>query len=443
MRETGRRVLPSTRGVPNGRSFGMPRAKQLKKTCNNFKITILCGFVTILVLRGTIGVGNFGGGDAGEVSESVAKQNARVLEEIRHEPDDEEDQMQLKIDPNSTFVYSLGPKISDWDQQRETWLKENPQFPSSINGRSRILLVTGSPPSPCDNPVGDHYLLKSIKNKIDYCRLHGIEIVYNMAHLDKEMAGYWAKLPLIRRLMLSHPEVEWIWWMDSDAMFTDMVFELPLEKYKDYNFILHGWDKEIYGRKSWIGLNTGSFLLRNCQWSLDVLDAWAPMGPKGQIRDEAGRVLTAFFEGRPAFEADDQSALIYMFITQKKLWGDKVFLENSYYLHGFWVGVVDKYEEMVRNYHPGFGDDRWPFVTHFVGCKPCGSYADYPLERCLKSMERAFNFADNQILQIYGFRHQKLGSAKVKRTRNETALPLEVKDEFNIQHPSFTGQKSL
>ncbi|GLJ06170.1 hypothetical protein SUGI_0032740 [Cryptomeria japonica] len=115
--------------------------------------------------------------------------------------------MGLKIDPNSTFVYSLGPKISDWDQKRETWLKENPQFPSSINGRPRILLVTGSPPRPCDNPVGDHYLLKSIKNKIDYCRLHGIEIIYNMAHLDKEMASYWARLPLIRRL-LSHPKVE-------------------------------------------------------------------------------------------------------------------------------------------------------------------------------------------------------------------------------------------
>ncbi|GLJ06169.1 hypothetical protein SUGI_0032730 [Cryptomeria japonica] len=73
MRETSRRVLPSTRGASNGRSFGMPRAKQLNKTCNNFKIPILCGFVTILVLRGTIGVGNFGGGDADEVSESVAK----------------------------------------------------------------------------------------------------------------------------------------------------------------------------------------------------------------------------------------------------------------------------------------------------------------------------------------------------------------------------------
>lgn len=25
-----------------------------------------------------------------------------------------------------------------------------------------------------------------------------------------------------------YPQVEWIWWMDSDALFTDMVFELLL-----------------------------------------------------------------------------------------------------------------------------------------------------------------------------------------------------------------------
>jgi xyloglucan 6-xylosyltransferase len=85
--------------------------------------------------------------------------------------------------------------------------------------------------------------------------------------------------------MLSHPEVEWIWWSDSNALFTDMVFEIPL------------W--------------------RNRQRSLDLLDAWASMGPKGPIRDEAGKILTANLKGRPAFEADDQSALIYLLISKK------------------------------------------------------------------------------------------------------------------------------
>ncbi|KAK6157803.1 hypothetical protein DH2020_012051 [Rehmannia glutinosa] len=292
--------------------------------------------------------------------------------------------------PNDS--YTLGPKISNRDGSRQRWLEKTEVFQTT---------------------------------------LHNIEIVYNLAHLDHELSGYWSKLPLIKRLMLSHPEMEWIWWMDSDAFFTDMRFEIPISKYNGYNLVVHGYSNLLFDEKSWIALNTGSFLIRNCQWSLDLLDAWAPMGPKGRVRDEAGKILTANLKGRPLFEADDQSALIYLLISRKDEWMDKVFLENSYYLHGFWVGLVDRYEEYIEQYSPGFGDDRWPFVTHFVGCKPCGGYGDYSFERCLKSMERAFNFADNQVLKLYGFGHRGLLSPNVKRNRNDTSKPLEIRDEFN------------
>ncbi|KAM7269354.1 hypothetical protein ACFE04_024851 [Oxalis oulophora] len=425
--------LPTTTTgtVRGNRGGNLPRGRQIAKTFNNIKITILCGFVTILVLRGTIGVGNLGSSDADAVNKNIIEETNRILAEIRSDsgldPDDNDQDFNLNI------TYSLGPKITQWDKDRKVWLHQNPQFPSFVNGKPRMLLVTGSPPNPCDNPIGDHYLLKGTKNKIDYCRLHGIEIVYNMAHLDKELAGYWAKLPLIRRLMLSHPEVEWIWWMDSDALFTDMTFEIPVKKYEGYNLVIHGYPDLLFEQKSWIALNTGSFLFRNCQWSLDLLDAWAPMGPKGAVREESGKILTANLKGRPAFEADDQSALIYLLLSQKDRWMDKVFVENQYYLHGYWVGLVDRYEEMMEKFHPGLGDERWPFVTHFVGCKPCGSYGDYPVERCLKSMERAFNFADNQVLKLYGFSHRGLLSPKIKRIRNETATPLEMVNKFDIR----------
>ncbi|CAL1381520.1 unnamed protein product [Linum trigynum] len=438
--------LPTT----NGRAAGaaartmIPRGRQIHKTFNNIKITILCGFVTILVLRGTIGIGNLSSSEADAVNQNLIEETNRVLAEIRSDkdPDDPADSTDEPQFLSLNDTYTLGPKIVGWDQQRKVWLSQNPEFPSSVNGKPRILLLTGSPPNPCDNPIGDHYLLKAVKNKIDYCRIHGIEIVYNMAHLDKELAGYWAKLPMIRRLMLSHPEVEWIWWMDSDAMFTDMVFEVPLSKYSNHNLVIHGYPDLLFEQKSWIALNTGSFLFRNCQWSLDLLDTWAPMGPKGPIREEAGKVLTANLKGRPAFEADDQSALIYLLLSQKEKWMDKVYVENQYYLHGYWLGLVERYEEMIEKYHPGLGDERWPFVTHFVGCKPCGSYGDYPVEQCLKSMERAFNFADNQVLKFYGFGHRGLLSPKIKRIANETATPLEYMDQVDIRRPVHGDESS-
>eukprot|EP01018_Ginkgo_biloba_P000659 Gb_13278 [translate_table: standard] len=79
-----------------------------------------------------------------------------------------------------------------------------PNFP---NGRPRSLLVKSLLPKAYENHAGDHYHLKSTKNKINYYRLYDIEIFYNKTHLDSEMVGLWAKLPLIRKLLLSHLEV--------------------------------------------------------------------------------------------------------------------------------------------------------------------------------------------------------------------------------------------
>ncbi|GLJ42024.1 hypothetical protein SUGI_0870140 [Cryptomeria japonica] len=112
------------------------------------------------------------------------------------EREEELEESEVERDPNG-ISYSFGPKISDWDEQQREWLKKNRRFPNFLpNGRTCILLVTRSAPKECENPLGDHLFLKSIKNKIYYFRLHGIDIFYNMAYLDSKMSRFWAKLPL-------------------------------------------------------------------------------------------------------------------------------------------------------------------------------------------------------------------------------------------------------
>lgn len=394
-----------------------PQEKKFLKRFSNSKMTILCGFLTILVFRGGIGIGDL---DGYSKSRQFSEDIDRILREIRYDSDDRSDSGGLHTLDNST--YSLGPKISEWDDQRKTWMAQNKGSESILGGiygkgKDRMMLVTGSRPNPCDNPIGDHYLLKWTKNKIDYCRIHGIEIMFNIAQLDLELGFVWSKLTLIRKLMLSHPEVEWIWWMDDDASFTNMSFEIPLHKYDDYNMVVQGYPDLLFQKKSWIALNTGSFLMRNCQWSLDLLDVWARMGQKGWVTKEQGRILTDYLSDRPSFESDDRSSLIYLLLTQGGRWMGRVFLENSYYLNGFWVGLVDDYREMIGNYLPQTGDDKWSFVTHFLGCNPCGKYSDYPMDKCLKAMDRAFNFADNQVLQISGFMHKHLSTSEVRKIR--------------------------
>ncbi|KAL6902267.1 hypothetical protein ACP4OV_005143 [Aristida adscensionis] len=346
--------------------------------------------------------------------------------------------------------YALGAAVSDYDARRAKWLRDHPEFPAFVApGRPRVLVVTGSAPRGCGrggSDDGDHVLLRAFKNKVDYCRVHGFDVFYSNAVLDGEMSGFWTKLPLLRSLMLAHPEAELLWWVDSDVVFTDMLFEPPWGRYAHHNLVVPGWDDKVYGARSWLGINAGSFLLRNCQWSLDLLDAWSRMGPRGPVRDSYGKVLAAALSDRPPYEADDQSALVYLLVTQRARWGGKTFLESSYDLHGFWLEIVDRYEEMRRRWAPGLGDGRWPLVTHFVGCKPCGGqYASYDAALCRRGMERALNFADDQILKLYGFEHESLNTTAVRRVRNDTGGPLDADDEElgRLLHPTFRAAKPM
>ncbi|KAL3526902.1 hypothetical protein ACH5RR_011558 [Cinchona calisaya] len=351
-------------------------------------------------------------------------------------------------DPEISYTVDNNP-IKNWDEKRKEWLKLHPTFAAGVE--NRILLLTGSQPSPCKNPFGDHLLLRCFKNKVDYCRIHGYDIFYNNAYLNPKMKSYWAKIPLILASMLAHPEAEWIWWMDSDAIFTDMDFKVPLKRYKHHNFVVHGWPNLIYEEKSWVAVNAGIFLIRNCQWSMEFLDVWARMGPQSPEYKQWGQNLRSTFKDKMFPESDDQSALIYLLLKEKRKWGDMMYVENEYSLHGYWAAVVGRLDKITGRYekiekqtvnlrrrhaeavtesygklwevHLEDAGDRkggWrrPFITHFTGCQPCSGdhNPSYGGSDCWDGMERALNFADNQVLRNFGFVHPDL--------RNSSVLPL-------------------
>ncbi|KDP32091.1 hypothetical protein JCGZ_12552 [Jatropha curcas] len=365
----------------------------------------------------------------------------------------EEPAVNLRYDPpDRTFYddpelrYSIESKVKDWDEKRKEWLKHHPSF--AAGARDRVVMVTGSQSSPCKNPIGDHFLLRFFKNKVDYCRIHGYDIFYNNLLLHPKMTSFWAKLPVVRAAMLAHPEAEWIWWVDSDAMFTDMEFKLPLRRYdyKNHNLVVHGWAKLIYGAKSWTALNAGVFLIRNCQWSMDFIDTWASMGPMSPDVEKWGQIQRSLFKDKLFPGSDDQSALIYLLYKDKSLM-DKIYLEGEYYFEGYWSeilptydNITDKYTEIekedpkLRRRHAekvseqyaafrephlreagnGKGSWRRPFITHFTGCQPCSGDHNkmYEGDSCWKGMVKALNFADNQVLRKYGFVHPDLLDSK-------------------------------
>ncbi|KAG0530129.1 LOW QUALITY PROTEIN: hypothetical protein BDA96_05G158300 [Sorghum bicolor] len=361
-------------------------------------------------------------------------------------------------DPSLSYAVARRRRdITDWDAKRAAWLRtrglDGASAAAGVAGR--VVMVTGSQPEPCKGPGGDHALLRFLKNKLDYCRLHGIELLYNTALLEPSMVAYWAKIPAVRAAMLAHPDAEWVWWVDADAVFTDMDFSLPLHRYGGHNLVVYGWEREVYEERSWVGLNAGVFLIRNCQWSLDLMDAWARMGPASPEYARWGKTLREELEGKPNDESDDQSALVYLLSRhpERARWSNATFLESGYYFQGYWAEIVDRLDGVAARYEAverggvgrglrrrhaerehllyaaarreavrrrdgsgggvpgpdGGGQKGWrrPFVTHFTGCQPCGGAPNrmYTRKRCAEGIRRALAFADDQVLRAYGFRH--------------------------------------
>ncbi|CAN1191339.1 Putative glycosyltransferase 7 [Linum perenne] len=365
----------------------------------------------------------------------------------------------LRFDPpDTTFYddpeirYSLDKKVTGWDEKRKEWLKRHPTF--AVGAKRRVVMVTGSQPKPCRNPIGDHLLLRAFKNKVDYCRIHGLDIFYNNVLLHPKMTSFWAKLPVVKAAMMAHPETEWIWWVDSDALITDMEFKLPLDRYdyKNHNLVVHGWEKLIYNEKSWTSLNAGVFLIRNCQWSMDFIDVWANMGPMSPDVEKWGEIQRSVFKDKLFPGSDDQAALIYLLLQDRRL-TEKIYLEGEFYFEGYWVEAVPTYDNITEKYTAIEKEDgklrrrhaekvseqyaafrepylkeagsggRWswrrPFITHFTGCQPCSGDHNqmYAGESCWNGMVKALNFADNQVLRKYGFVHPDLlDSATVTET---------------------------
>lgn len=354
--------------------------------------------------------------------------------DLLHDPPEEN----FYDDPE--LSYPIDKPVKKWDEKRKEWLKHHPSFAGGA--RDRVLLVTGSQPGPCSNPIGDHLLLRFFKNKVDYCRIHGYDIFYNNALLHPKMYSFWAKIPVIRAAMLAHPEAEWIYWVDSDAAFTDMDFKLPLERYSHHNLVVHGWAHLIYDAQSWTSLNAGVFLIRNCQWSMDFMEVWASMGPNSPEYYKWGPIQKSLFKDKIFPESDDQAALVYLILKEKDKWADKIYLEGEYNFEGYWLGIVGKFDNITQTYteidrrvrrlrrrHAEKVSESYaelrkkhvkeagleygtflPFITHFTGCQPCSGdhNQNYSGQSCWHGMQRALNFADNQVLRNFGFHHPNL-----------------------------------
>lgn len=269
-----------------------------------------------------------------------------------------------------------------------------------------FMIVTGERSSPCKTPLGSNIMMKTYKNKVDYCNLHGCKIWYALEVWERGFTGTWVRYPLLLRLMKANPSVTWFMWMDSDAIFTDLNFSIPFDTYNGWNknLVVSGYWEKVYAEEpDWMALNAGIFLIRNCEWSYRFLEKWSELGAPENIV-KVKEAMNSVIKTRPQdWDPDDQSALVYLLNKNRRESEQKAFLEASYSLHGYWDYIVDDFEDILE------GKAKWPFVTHFCGCNFCGGVIIS--DRCSQGFERAFNFADNQLLALVGLRHSNLSTS--------------------------------
>ncbi|KAG5523278.1 hypothetical protein RHGRI_035187 [Rhododendron griersonianum] len=121
-------------------------------------------------------------------------------------------------------------------------------------------------------------------------------------------------------------------------------------KYKNHNLVVHGWKNMIYEEKSWVAINSGVFLIRNCQWSLEFMEVWSSMGPQSPNYDKWSKIQKAMLPDKLFPESGDQSALVYLLLKEKEKWGDKIYVAGEYYFEGYWLEIVETLDNITEKY---------------------------------------------------------------------------------------------
>lgn len=99
-------------------------------------------------------------------------------------------------------------------------------------------------------------------NKVRYAEKHGYLALAKTDNFSVEQVHF-DKFTHLLDVMAAHPEVDWVWWLDNDAMITN--FDVRVEDLVDNNY-------HVIMPTDIAALNTGSFIVRNSAQSREWLE---------------------------------------------------------------------------------------------------------------------------------------------------------------------------
>lgn len=190
-----------------------------------------------------------------------------------------------------------------------------------------------------------------VENRQEYADWHGYDFQFiDMSKMFFPGHAVWKKIAAIKQSFMDHPQAEWVWWLDVDAIL--MTSHVPLSthllhpsamakklesrdnmkdvKAEDVN-LLYGADGN--------GLNAGSLFFRRSNWTDTLFDTWT-----------TPEVMLKFSDGYR-----EQDALSHLINTREEI--------------GNRTGMIDLRE--LNSYTRGTDNIAWQandLAVHFAGC---------------------------------------------------------------------------
>jgi len=112
----------------------------------------------------------------------------------------------------------------------------------------------------------DDQLEELMTYNVDYCRKQGY--IYSRTFDNFDIPPYWIKVLLVKQVMIAHPEVQYIAWLDSDAVVHDQKRRIETLFPADKDFLI--------SYCPWGGgdLNVGAFYIRVNDTTRQLVNDW-------------------------------------------------------------------------------------------------------------------------------------------------------------------------
>jgi galactosyl transferase GMA12/MNN10 family len=136
-------------------------------------------------------------------------------------------------------------------------------------------------------------------NKQAYALQYGYHLYDGSHHIDHSRPPAWSKIVAVKYL-LQHEDCDWVMWTDADTII--MNSEIRITDFLPTDTTKH----LIVGPDKGGGFNSGVFLFRNTDWSIQTLDAWWNMTdfvrPHGMSLSGDNSALKALLKHMPDFD---------------------------------------------------------------------------------------------------------------------------------------------